>query len=195
MATDLTTLLGGGGGGAGVPWERLMKFRIEDASYYYSPVSSYVSYNQDFWDHFDDQNTYIYTTNISSWTTVVNVTGSGKFGGVIGTKGLGVDNFRITIDGEQKTFSINCPYARGAVVPWNIILNSSSDVWGNLIGIPRNNNSAPATDITYLPITESTNNPFTIPYRESLKVEIQSNSGRYNTWSNPYYAGVIHARD
>ena len=194
MATDLTALLGGGGGDSGPKWESLMKLTASNPYLMLSGSSGYGADSYDFWNHLDNQGAYLYDSSITSYTTIVNITGVGRFGGVIGSASLGsTDYIKVTIDGEAKEFRFNLGVTHRAVlVPTNVYLTSGTTYTDVLRGGPAN---AYNTQLSTVVVTEASLNPFALPFKQSLKVEIKSATARWNAGEPYLRQGVFYVLD
>lgn len=195
MAFDLTTVIGGGS--SEPPWERILPMSpdIEAFLRYDGGVSG--AGTADFWACVSNQGAYITTSNISSYTTIVNVTGTGRFGGVVGAAATAANttNIRVTLDGVVKTYTIACLSLKRPIlhIPshYDATLQSVGDA---ILQLSSSSSTVNATAhrnyANYMSIT--TGNPYAIYFKDSLKVEIQSAAARYvAAYYN--YSGVLYA--
>lgn len=195
MAYDLTTVLGGGG--SEPPWERILPMSPDIDAYLRYDGSQVIASNADFWACVNNQGAYITTSNISSYTTIVNVTGTGRFGGVVGAASniANTTNIRVTLDGVVKTYTIACQGLERPVlhIPSHFdgVLSSIGDT---ILQLSNSSSTVNATAhrnyANYMSIT--TGNLNAIYFKDSLKVEIQSATARYVA-SYYNYSGVLYA--
>lgn len=189
----MSTLTGliSSGGGSEPPWERILPMSPTFATYLRYDGGYISSGATSFWDFLDIQGAYIATTDISSYTTIVNVTGTGRFGGVIGGEagGSNTTNIRLTLDGVVKTYSIACDSLDRPVL--YIPTDGTGDNTG-ILNTSTSNLSATAHKNYLQSTTVTTANPSAIYFKESLKVEIQSSVARYPS-SPRNHSGVFYA--
>lgn len=195
--TGLISSGGGGGGGSEPAWESILPISPNNDPTFRYDGSNLSSTSSTFWSIVNIQGAYITTTNISSYTTIVNVTGTGRFAGVIaGSAAAGnTTNIRLTLDGVVKTYVIPCNYLKRAMlhIPSHYDYSYFSIADGLLLlSASTSNISATAHKNSDNSLAITTGNPRAIYFKESLKVEIQSSAVR-TTGSYRNYSGVLYA--